>query len=67
MKDAKNQKIKKSTCTAVQEFPLFAAVSQVKNPHGGSKKIVRWPRVAGHLLLLPEVADRSPQVLESHG
>jgi hypothetical protein len=38
-----------------------------KNPNNGSLKTVRWPRMAGHLLLLPEVADLSPQVLESHG
>jgi hypothetical protein len=72
MKDAKKQKKQKFskgslTCTAVQVIPLLAAVSQGKNPNGGSKKTVRWPRIAGHLLLVPQVADRSPQVLESHG
>lgn len=51
----------------VHVAPLLVAVLRGKNPHNGSQKTVRWPRMAGHLLLLSEAANRSPQVLESHG
>jgi hypothetical protein len=61
------QEFEQSAPVKVLAHPLLATVLRGETPSNGRQKKVLRPRMTKSLLLLPEVADRSPQVLESHG
>ena len=66
-KGKSKRKSLRSAPVKVLTHPLLATVLRGENPRNGRDKQVLRPRKTRTLLVLPEVADRSPQVLESHG